>query len=153
MRNGPNVNPAVPLPAPQAHKTGLQLLSGKLAQVYQAITSTELLRTQTLPFSALQLQGRLELALGYYERRLAALIMWLHCSLEETNFTYDLTERNRRHLAHFVAAVVGRPAAQIAGYLRELQSDDTLRAHYSREIQPYGRLTALEWRLQVGRRA
>ena len=37
MSNGPNVNPAVPLPAPQAHQTGLQLLSGKLAQVYQAI--------------------------------------------------------------------------------------------------------------------
>jgi predicted O-methyltransferase YrrM len=150
-QNEPNPDPG--LAAPQAHQTGSSLLVGKMSQIYQAISATTLLRTQTLPYTAAALQFRLDLALTYYERKLASLVMWLHCSLEESNFTYDLTPRNRRHLAHFVATVVGRPAAQIDGYLKELQADEALRAHYTREIPRYGRLAPLEAQLQVGRRA
>ncbi|HEX3696649.1 MAG TPA: class I SAM-dependent methyltransferase [Polyangia bacterium] len=153
MSDAPRVDPALPLAPPQAHETGLALLRERLGHIYQAISGTDLLRTQSLPYSALHLRARLDLALGYYERRMAAMIMWLHCSLEDANFTYDLTERNRRHLAHLVSVVVGCPAVQVSGYLRELQTDDALRAHYAREIPRYGRLAQLESRLQVGRRA
>ncbi|MEA2698393.1 MAG: hypothetical protein QOI66_2664 [Myxococcales bacterium] len=153
MSNGFESRPAEGLSPPQAHQTGLAILTGKISAIYQAISGTDLLQTQTLPYSPAALQGRLDLALGYFERRVAALVMWLHCSLEDSNFTYDLTARNRRHLSHFVGAVVGRPLAQIDGYLRELQADETLRAHYAREIHRYGRLAPLEAQLQVGRRA
>jgi predicted O-methyltransferase YrrM len=153
MSDAPRIDPTLPLSPPQAHQIGLALFSERLAQIYQTVSGTELLRAQSIPYSALDLRSRLDLALGYYERRLSAMIMWLHCSLEDSNFTYDLTERNHRHLAHLVATVVGCPAAQISGYLRELQTGDALRAHYAREIPRYGRLAPLEARLQVGRRA
>ena len=144
---------AAALSTAQAHQTGLDLLTGKLAAIYRAIGGTKLLQTETLPYTAAALQARLDLALGYYERKLAAMIMWLHCSLEESNFTFELGERNRRHLAHFVSLVTARPPMEIDGYLRELQGDEALRAHYAREIHRYGRLAPLEARLQVGRRA
>lgn len=153
MIDQPNNQPGMaPSPA-QAHQTALDLLTGRVTAICRAISGTRLLQTETLPYTAAALQSRLDLALGYYERKLAAMVMWLHCSLEESNFTYDLTERNRRQLVHFVSLVVGHPPTEIDGYLRELQEDETLRAHYAREIHRYGRLAPLEARLQVGRRA
>ena len=38
---------------------------------------------------------------------MAASGRWLVTSREHTNFTYDLTARNLRHLAHWVADVIG----------------------------------------------
>ncbi|HET6280464.1 MAG TPA: class I SAM-dependent methyltransferase [Polyangia bacterium] len=153
MSNERPLDPREGLAPAQAHETGFTLLNGKLAQIYKAITGTQLLRTQTVPYAAGDLNRRLDIALTYYERRLAALVLWLHCSLEENNFTYDLTVRNRRHLAHFVASFVDRPAVEIDQYLRELQDDNDLRAHYAREIPRYGQLAPLEAQLRVGRRA
>lgn len=59
-------------------------------------------------------------------RRLAA---WLVTSREDTNFTYDLTPLNMTQLAHFLAAVTGRSAAEMRGLLDEPGQDATLIGH------------------------
>jgi predicted O-methyltransferase YrrM len=153
MSNERTLDPSQGLPPAVAHDRGLALLTERLGQLYRTVANTDFARAQTCPYTAADLQRRLDLGLSYYERRLIAMVLWLHCSLEENNFTYDLNPRNRRHLAHFVSVIAGRPAEEIDRYLLELDQDQALQAHYARAITQYGQVAAMEARLRVGRRA
>lgn len=57
---------------------------------------------------------------------------WLFTSREHENFTYDLTGRNRGHLAWFVAHATGAPVSDVRGYLDEVEQDEALRGHLER---------------------
>jgi hypothetical protein len=61
----------------------------------------------------------------------AAGTRWLFSSRENTNYTYDLTPRNREHLAWFVANVTGIPVAEARGYIEEVLTDTVLSDHIS----------------------
>jgi len=50
-------------------------------------------------------------------------VKWLVASREHTNFTYDLTERNRRQLAWFVANLLDRSVVEVTSYFDELETD------------------------------
>ena len=65
----------------------------------------------------------------YNAHALSRSASWLVRSREHTNFTYDLTPRNREHLIWWVSAVSGSPAAEIRGYVEELDHDVALRRH------------------------
>jgi predicted O-methyltransferase YrrM len=54
---------------------------------------------------------------------------WLFTSREHHNFTYDLTPRNREHMAWFVSAVCDVPVADVRTWFDELESDTALRTH------------------------
>lgn len=54
---------------------------------------------------------------------------WLVRSREHENYTYDLTDGNREHLAWFVAHIAGVPVTEIRTYLDEIESDADLRTH------------------------
>jgi predicted O-methyltransferase YrrM len=54
---------------------------------------------------------------------------WLISSRESTNFTYDLTARNRQYLAAMIAYVCAVPHQAILGYIDELEQDRELQAH------------------------
>jgi predicted O-methyltransferase YrrM len=56
-------------------------------------------------------------------------VTWLFTSREFTNYTYDLSERNLRHLAAFVSEVTGVDYAKAEGYVAELNRDAELRDH------------------------
>ena|SRR5437762_1691483 len=77
---------------------------------------------------------------------------WIVASRELTNYTYDLTERNKRHLAWFVSEVAGIAPAAALGYIQELENDEDLRAHIRSAIQssPDGRFSDRE--IRFGRR-
>ncbi|HWL01318.1 MAG TPA: class I SAM-dependent methyltransferase [Microbacteriaceae bacterium] len=64
-----------------------------------------------------------------------ATTRWLFGSRENTNYTYDLTPRNREHLAWFVAHVAGIPLAEARGYLQEVLDDEELAAHVAGETR------------------
>lgn len=64
-------------------------------------------------------------------RRLQHLLAWVLTSKEDTNFTYDLTQLNRAHLAALISVVSNRPVAEIEGYLNEPGTDAALAAHYA----------------------
>ncbi|MQA59936.1 MAG: class I SAM-dependent methyltransferase [Actinophytocola sp.] len=55
-------------------------------------------------------------------------IRWLFTSREHTNYTYELTERNRRHLAWYIAAVTGAATHDVRLWFDEVEQDDDLRA-------------------------
>lgn len=75
---------------------------------------------------------RLRTALSYYWRPLASIGHWLFASREHTNFTYHLSDLNRRYLAHFLGKVCGKLPEVMAGYLREALEDKALREHIVR---------------------
>lgn len=77
-------------------------------------------------------RARRALAASYYAERLAAIDRWLDESRERTNFTYDLTPLNLRHLAAFVAVVTGARPDEVARYLDELAQDRELAEHVRR---------------------
>ena len=54
---------------------------------------------------------------------------WLVRSREHTNFTYELTDRNQRHLAWWIATVAGIDIEAARAYMLELDGDRELRRH------------------------
>lgn len=62
-------------------------------------------------------------------------LRWLFRSRECTNFTYDLSERNKTYLAAFVSEITGIKASVAAGYIAELEADTDLRAHIQEKIR------------------
>lgn len=59
-------------------------------------------------------------------REAAAGSRWLVSSREYTNYTYDLTERNLRHLGVWVAGVTGATAGEASGFIAEIMGDHQL---------------------------
>jgi predicted O-methyltransferase YrrM len=82
------------------------------------------------PFSRVVLAGyRTAIVCRYYFPKLMRVPGWLISSREITNFTYDLTEQNRVHLADTISAVTGVPECQIESFLSEPANDADLLAH------------------------
>jgi predicted O-methyltransferase YrrM len=81
-----------------------------------------------------QLTRRAGLALPFVTRALRQSIDWLFASREDTNYTYELTPQNLRHLAHLLAVATGRPAAELTRYIAEPAADAELQAHIAGHI-------------------
>jgi predicted O-methyltransferase YrrM len=79
---------------------------------------------------------RFRVALRYLGKTIKELAIWLVRSRETTNFTYDLEESNKRHLAAFVAQVTGVPYRDIQQYIAEIENDGELRRHIREAARP-----------------
>lgn len=90
------------------------------------------MRVKELALRCLVMPLRLRTALSYYWRPLTRVGHWLFASREYTNFTYHLTELNRRYLAHFLGVVCGQAPEKMERYLREVLNDAQLRTHIAR---------------------
>lgn len=107
--------------------------------------------SRVAPLAALPIRLR---AVARHDRAvLAASARWLVSSREHTNFTYHLTERNREHLAWFVAAVAGVPVARARGYLAEVAADSELHEHLRRATAASARRRLADPEPRLGRRA
>jgi predicted O-methyltransferase YrrM len=83
-----------------------------------------------IPPSRIALAGyRATIPLRYYAPKLLEVPRWLFTSRETTNFTYDLTSRNRSYLANTISVVTGVSTALIDGFLAEPADDKELLAH------------------------
>lgn len=78
---------------------------------------------------------------------------WLFTSREHTNFTYDLTARNKEHLAWWVATISGVDVAAARAYIRELDDDEALREHVLRATARSDRRRLADPEVRFGRRA
>lgn len=95
---------------------------------------------------------RARTAWGYLRGPAGALWQWLRSSREATNFTYDLEERNLRHLAALLAEVLAVPYEQAWAWLQELERDAVLRRHVRDATLRSGRADA-DPEARYGRRA
>jgi Methyltransferase domain len=88
------------------------------------------------PPSRLALAGyRATIPLRYYAPKLLGVPRWLFASRETTNFTYDLTSRNRSYLANTISVVTGVSTTVVEGFLREPADDNELLAHITSATQ------------------
>jgi hypothetical protein len=87
------------------------------------VERTPLLGRTVLGFS------RARTAERYLRRPQIEMVKWIFRSRERTNFTYDLTERNKRHLASLIADVLNVQHEEISAYMREIDEDGELGRH------------------------
>lgn len=80
-------------------------------------------------------------------------VHWLVRSKEHTNFTYDLTPRNRDHLAWWVADITGVHFGRARDFISELEADDELRRHVRSETARSDRRGLADPEVRFGRRA
>jgi predicted O-methyltransferase YrrM len=66
-------------------------------------------------------------------------LVWVVSSREDTNYTYDITDRSIQYLAHTISIVTGVAAKEVLKYIREAQSDDALKGHIIQSLRegPY----------------
>ena len=76
----------------------------------------------------LMIPFRLKVGLSHVLRPLGSLGGWLFRSNEYTNFTYDLTDRNKSYLCAFVSRVTSASPQEVEGYITELENDQELLA-------------------------
>ncbi|GAA4408803.1 class I SAM-dependent methyltransferase [Nibrella viscosa] len=101
---------------------------------------------------AVNLLPRIWHASRSYNYRYGQILQWALQSREDTNFTYPLPEDNILYLACTINVVTNTPVDQVVAYIREAQTDDTLKEHIINKIKqsPY-KLVADE-RVEFGRR-
>jgi predicted O-methyltransferase YrrM len=72
------------------------------------------------------------IALPYAFRQLRQMLRWAFDSKEHYNFTYDLTDLNRKYLVSYIAIVSGQDESAIERFFVELESDQVLRSSLER---------------------
>ena len=82
----------------------------------------------------------------------ATAVRWWLSSSETSNFTYDLTPINKQHLAAAVAEATAVSFDVIAGYIRELDGDEALRAHIRAAVRPRRDQRPVDHAVHYGRR-
>lgn len=85
-------------------------------------------------------------------RVLKTSVRWLVNSREHHNYTYDLTARNREHLACFLAAVTGAPVRNFQCWLNEVEQDHFLRATLAKGVATSDRRGLADKAVRYGRR-
>jgi hypothetical protein len=98
------------------------------------------------------LPERLRIAGGHDLRVARDTARWLFTSKEHTNFTYELEQRNREHLAWWVAEVSGRSVAEVREYFQEADSDTALRRHIRETTMAHPRRGLADPDARYGRR-
>jgi predicted O-methyltransferase YrrM len=77
---------------------------------------------------------------------------WLFTSREHHNYTYDLTNLSREHLAWYVAAVCDTPVKQVRAHMTEIENDEALRRHIEDGIAGSARRGLADSRVRYARR-
>jgi predicted O-methyltransferase YrrM len=110
-------------------------------------------RIAATPFArAAALPVRVRDVAKYDANVVGASARWLITSREHTNYSYDLTDRNLRHLAWWVAAVTATPVSQVRTYIAELQNDTALREHITHSTAKSARRGLADREVRYGRR-
>jgi len=113
--------------------------------IREKVKSSPLARAAALPMRTRQV-GRANALL------LKNSVRWLAHSREHSNFTYDLTEANREHLAWFVAHVAGVKVGEVRGYIAEIEGDEVLRIHIRAHTMTSSQRGLADLRARYGRR-
>jgi len=63
---------------------------------------------------------RFFIAAGYFNHKYPQIIKWLFTSDEDTNFTYNITEKNKLYLAYMISEITGTDTYKILEYFSEV---------------------------------
>lgn len=106
------------------------------------------------PILGRSLLGIYRAAIGfrYVKKPLSDLFRWLFTSKETTNFTYDLEDLNKEYLASLIADITNERFDVIMSYIKEIESDDTLRKHIADATIKSGLAFKADREVRFGRR-
>jgi predicted O-methyltransferase YrrM len=88
----------------------------------------------------------------YYRQRIQPAWSHLFSSRELSNFTYDLTDRGKIHIAHAVAIAAGCTPDQARGWIDELVNDEQLRSTIVDYVKDSSGRYVTDARAEYGRR-
>lgn len=110
-------------------------------------------RVAASPFARLgAFPVRAQMVASYDAKVLGRSVRWLAQSREYTNFTYDLTPRNREHLAWWVAGLTGVDVKQVRVFIAEIGDDAALEAHIREATMRSDRRGLADRHVRYGRR-
>jgi predicted O-methyltransferase YrrM len=78
--------------------------------------------------------------------------LWTFLSREHYNYTYDLEQRNLKHMVAFLSAVSGCSTSEIQKYVDEIVQDEELRAHILRLTERSRERHTADKEVRYGRR-
>ena len=96
---------------------------------------------------------RIYLASTYYHKKFLEIAKWGFTSNEDTNFTYDLTDRNIKALVHSIAISTKQEYHTIMGYIEEINTNTQLKDRIQEIIarSPQGKFA--DQTIRFGKRA
>jgi hypothetical protein len=74
------------------------------------------------------------IATNYFNKKYIQIFKWVFSSKEDTNFTYDLTNKNNLELLKTVESCLNIPFEQLKKYLDEILHDDGLKEFIRKKI-------------------
>ena len=74
------------------------------------------------------------IATNYFNKKYIQIFKWVFSSKEDTNFTYDLTNKNNLELLKTVESCLNVPFEQLKKYLDEILYDDDLKQFIRKKI-------------------
>jgi len=88
----------------------------------------------------------------YFNYKYWQILKWGFTSREDTNFTYNLKPGNIGYLAHTISVVTGTKYSKVMEYIRELETDDSLKLNINEAISrsPFKKFT--DRQVHFGRR-
>lgn len=95
---------------------------------------------------------RSKIALHHIARQAIYLINWLTKSKEITNYTYDLTDDNKRYLGSLLSDILNVRFEQIMSYIDELENNRELRQHIQAAIKHSDYSYVADTEVRYGRR-
>ena len=95
-------------------------MTDRTVRIRRAVSRTRLASLAAFPY-------RLAKVARHDAKVVRTSAKWLFTSREHHNYTYELTPRNREHMAWFVSAVCDVPVADVRGWFDELEADRDLR--------------------------
>jgi hypothetical protein len=78
---------------------------------------------------------RYKIAMSYNKKQVKLINKWVFSDSEESNFYYNLSERNILHLSHFLSGLTNASPTVVSGYLNEILNDEKLKAHILQEMK------------------
>ena len=133
---------------PEFASTPIRRAVGRTSSAFRQLSKSHAPTAhQTAPFGFdARLMARLQFAGNYYKDLPTTILNWAHYSREDSNFSYDLTDRSKDYLAAVVAVVTRAPTEQIKQYFLEPARD---MAEY---MLPLAAHLAIDHPLNFGRR-
>ena len=96
---------------------------------------------------------RYRFAMSHYSGQLAFIKRWCFKDTENSNFYYDLTDLNLKHLKHLIVAITGASLRVIGGYIDEIREDQFLKTHIQKQLESAGYLKdSKDIQVEFGRR-
>lgn len=75
------------------------------------------------------------LATRYFNIKYIQILKWMYLSNEDTNFTYNLTDKNKLELLKTIESCLNVPFNQLEKYLDEILNDEKLKFFLERKIE------------------